>query len=76
MFPRVIEVPDIMPLITSLGEIYSFADSKGDLYFDNVNQYPFFIQRHTRACNAKRFEKFFACFAKKFSDFLFAAGVV
>ena len=27
-----------------------------------------------RVCNAKRFEKFFACFAKKFSDFLFATG--
>ena len=36
-------------LITYLGEIYGFADSKGDLYFDDVNQYPFFIQRHARA---------------------------
>ncbi len=60
-------------LITSLGEIYGFADNKGDLYFDDVNQYPF-LYKDTRARIAKRFEKFFACFAKKFSDFLFAAG--
>ena len=69
------DVPDIMPLITSLVELYGFADSKGDLYFDDVNQYPF-LYKDTHARDAKRFEKIFACFAKKFSDFLFAAGVV
>ncbi len=42
------DVPDIMPLITSLVEIYGFADSKGDLYFDDVNQYPFFTKTHAR----------------------------
>ena len=69
------DVPDIMPLITSLVELYGFADSKGDLYFDDVNQYPF-LYKDTHARDAKRFEKIFACFAKKISDFLFAAGVV
>ncbi len=48
------DVPDIMPLITSLVEIYGFADSKGDLYFDDVNQYPF-LYKDTHARDAKRF---------------------
>ena len=69
------DVSVILFLITSLGEIYGFADSKGDLDFDDVNQYPF-LYKDTHARDAKRFEKIFACFAKKFSDFLFAAGVV
>ncbi len=66
MFPRVIEVPDIMPLITSLGEIYGFADSKGDLYFDDVNQYSFFIQRHARA----KFQAFLTIFSAYLTIFL------
>ena len=66
MFPRVIEVPDIMPLITSLGEIYGFANSKGDLYFDDVNQYPFFIQTHARA----KFQAFLTIFSAYLTIFL------
>ena len=42
------DVSVILFLITSLGEIYGFADSKGDLYFDDVNQYPFFTKTHSR----------------------------
>ena len=45
----------VQAIQTSEGEIYGFADSKGDLYFDDVNQYPFLLQRHTRARNSKRF---------------------
>ena len=52
-------------LITSLGEIYGFADSKGDLYFDDVNQYPF-LYKDTRAHVTPSVSKNFSCFLKKF----------